>query len=294
MAAYDLSQDRILLFGDSITQHSFDPSIEGWGAAVANAYMRKMDVVNRGFGGYNTKWCKQILEDVFQTARPAAMTVGGYTPEIKLMTLFLGANDSVLPEFNPTQYVELSEYKQNLLDMLAIVRRISPTTRVLLITPPPIDPRAWGAKCAAKGRKPDRSEANTRRYRDACLEAFYEAKKTWGASLSMLDSWKVFLGRHGWSGNASGADVQYELQQVEDILSDGLHLSLLGNRLLGEAVLQAIQTAWGTGASAAGVEGGNSEQEDMSWVALEKRVPWHGAIDVDALPQSLFVNARRY
>ena len=43
--------DQILLFGDSITQKSFDPVIHGWGAILANEYMRKLDVVNRGYSG---------------------------------------------------------------------------------------------------------------------------------------------------------------------------------------------------------------------------------------------------
>jgi hypothetical protein len=36
----------IVLFGDSITEGSFD--VGGWGARLAHEYARKADVVNRG------------------------------------------------------------------------------------------------------------------------------------------------------------------------------------------------------------------------------------------------------
>jgi len=41
----------ILLFGDSITQQSFNVTYRGWGAATADWYNRYADVINRGFSG---------------------------------------------------------------------------------------------------------------------------------------------------------------------------------------------------------------------------------------------------
>jgi hypothetical protein len=41
----------IILFGDSITQFSFNPELCGWGAAMTHWYARQADVVNRGFSG---------------------------------------------------------------------------------------------------------------------------------------------------------------------------------------------------------------------------------------------------
>jgi len=43
---------RIILFGDSITQFSFDPDMGGWGIHIANRYQRRADVLNRGFSGW--------------------------------------------------------------------------------------------------------------------------------------------------------------------------------------------------------------------------------------------------
>ncbi len=47
-ALRSLAQPTIVLFGDSITEHSFDVQNGGWGARLANEYARKADVVNRG------------------------------------------------------------------------------------------------------------------------------------------------------------------------------------------------------------------------------------------------------
>ena len=41
----------IVLFGDSITQFSFNPELCGWGAAMTHWYARQADVLNRGFSG---------------------------------------------------------------------------------------------------------------------------------------------------------------------------------------------------------------------------------------------------
>lgn len=48
---HPIQLDQIVLFGDSITQQSFHPGFHGWGAVLANAYVRKLEVVNRGFSG---------------------------------------------------------------------------------------------------------------------------------------------------------------------------------------------------------------------------------------------------
>jgi hypothetical protein len=54
---------HFVLFGDSITQHSF--ANEGWGAALADLYSRKADVFLRGYSGYNTRWALLLLDKVF-------------------------------------------------------------------------------------------------------------------------------------------------------------------------------------------------------------------------------------
>lgn len=51
MAPSILDLDKMVLFGDSLTQRGFDTEQCGWAATLANCYIRKLDVVNRGFSG---------------------------------------------------------------------------------------------------------------------------------------------------------------------------------------------------------------------------------------------------
>lgn len=98
-----------LLFGDSLTQRSFEEG--GWGASLTHHYARKVnwdqqflsglvaacsphllllqaDIVNRGLSGYNSRWAKFILPHVLETrSQPPA-----------LLTIWFGANDAVLPD----------------------------------------------------------------------------------------------------------------------------------------------------------------------------------------------------
>ena len=119
--------DQILLFGDSITQYSFDPILNGFGASLSHIYVRKLDVVNRGFSGYNTTWCAELLPHVLKTTLPCAQS--GYKPSIKLITIFLGANDSVFQ--GNRQYVSLQDYKKNLCSMIDMIQENDVNTRYI-------------------------------------------------------------------------------------------------------------------------------------------------------------------
>jgi hypothetical protein len=48
-----------MLFGDSITQQSF--AAGGLGQHMSEVYQRRADIINRGYGGYNTEWALRIL-----------------------------------------------------------------------------------------------------------------------------------------------------------------------------------------------------------------------------------------
>ncbi|KND00759.1 uncharacterized protein SPPG_03872 [Spizellomyces punctatus DAOM BR117] len=213
--------DQILLFGDSLTQWSFNPEIEGWGAFLSNSYVRKLDVVNRGFSGYNTEWCKHIIAPILRTVLPSPGA------QIRLVTVFLGANDATLP-FWPQQHVPLSAYRDNLHSIIASIRNFSSNTRILLITPPPIHEGKWQKHCGQKGRSINLSVSNTLQYRNACIEVAREAK------VPLLDTWEVYFGE----------GATYNEEKADAVLSDGVHLANLGNRLLGHAVLAKILTEW--------------------------------------------------
>ena len=71
--------------------------------------VRKCDVINRGFSGYNARWCSHLLPQLVtkDVAKDAAV-----------VTIFLGANDSNNFETNPRQHVPLEEFKERLTGMV--------------------------------------------------------------------------------------------------------------------------------------------------------------------------------
>lgn len=141
-------RSQIVLFGDSITQFSFD--VGGWGARIASRYQRRADVLARGYryavsfqksllrcdyshgfildSGYNTRWALQVV--------PNIRDIDGCVT--RLVTVFFGANDSSLNAVNPRQHVPISEYASNLHAIVAGLRSTCPSAAVVIITPPPI------------------------------------------------------------------------------------------------------------------------------------------------------------
>jgi hypothetical protein len=47
------------------------------------------DVVNRGFGGYNTRWALHLVDEVIMSNSPN---------DVRLMTVLMGANDAAHPD----------------------------------------------------------------------------------------------------------------------------------------------------------------------------------------------------
>ena len=72
--------------------------------------MFQVDVVLRGYSGYNTRWALKVLERVFPEAEG-----GGDGAPVAAVTVFFGANDATLPDRCAAfQHVPPNEYKQNL------------------------------------------------------------------------------------------------------------------------------------------------------------------------------------
>ncbi|XP_077147527.1 isoamyl acetate-hydrolyzing esterase 1 homolog isoform X1 [Ranitomeya variabilis] len=197
-----ISWPLILLFGDSITQFSFETN--GWGATLANKLVRKCDVLNRGLSGYNTRWAKYIL--------PKLIPNSSHTENIAAVTIFFGANDGSVKEENPQQHVPLEEYTENLRSMIQYLMSVGiKQDKIVLITPPPIHEPSWEKQCFTKGSKLNRLNSVTGAYAKACAEVGNE----YGADV--VDLWTLM--------QDGGSD--YTLY-----LSDGLHLSDEGNQFL--------------------------------------------------------------
>ncbi|KAK1427646.1 hypothetical protein QVD17_16337 [Tagetes erecta] len=209
---------QIVLFGDSITEQSF--RYGGWGASLTNTYSRKADIVVRGYGGYTTRWALFLLHHIFplgSTTRPIATTV------------FLGANDAALPgRTSERQHVPLEEYKENLKKIVRHLKECSPTMLIVLITPPPIDEegRLKFAKSVYKEKAmklPERTNEVTGTYAKECVEIAKEL------GVHSVNLWSKMQETQGWQ---------------KKFLSDGLHLTPAGNKVVYEEVVKVFNGAW--------------------------------------------------
>ena len=196
----------IVLFGDSLTQRSFEPS--GWGAALAHLYGRRCDVYNRGFGGYNTRWCRSMVGELF----PAHETP-------LLATVLLGTNDAALFDVEPAAHVPLEEYEDNLTAIVTHVKKRC--VHVIVLTPPCMDERQrlafqkekYGAD--ALGAL-DRRNANTKRYAEVatrvaetldvpCVDLFEATWKACASSSTRSDGVSRQNSVDPWGGAAAAA-----------------------------------------------------------------------------------------
>ncbi|KAG3273703.1 IAH1 [Ictidomys tridecemlineatus] len=110
----------------------------GWGASLADKLVRKRDVLNCGFSGYNTRWAKIIL--------PRLIRKGNKLDNPVTVTIFFGTNDS--------EHIPLAEYVSNLKSMIQYLKSVDvPEHRVILITPPPLCETAWEKECLMQGCK---------------------------------------------------------------------------------------------------------------------------------------------
>ena len=108
---------KIITFGDSLTEFGSSILNQGWTAGLQDYYSRSADLVNHGYAGYTSRTHKFLSQKLFHENLPERESV-------VLITLFLGANDSVDPAHTttfkngtcpvPNQHVPLEEYKFNI------------------------------------------------------------------------------------------------------------------------------------------------------------------------------------
>lgn len=226
---------NILLFGDSLTQRGFgENGFVGWASLLASAYTRRADIINRGFGGYNSNHAL----DVWPNIEPILEE----TP-LLFVTIFFGANDAALP--GESQHVSIDDYYHNLLEITVKVRQrlqqqqplpegvILPT--IFLFTPPPVDEVAY----ANFINKTESTRLNqiTQRYGDAVKQVVqdcnaqnstHDKTTTTAPVCALVDTWSLL------EGNNATVYPKY--------LLDGLHLNELGNRKIYQGLMDIIDS----------------------------------------------------
>jgi lysophospholipase L1-like esterase len=157
--------DKILLFGDSITEMSYNQEF-GFNLAPAlqHEYFRKLQVVARGYGGYTTEHARYIVGPTLD-----AEAAGGSA--IRLMTIFFGTNDASIDAVTLERFMENLTYTAK----VVLERGIS-----LIIVGPSVINEDAGVT--------DKSTMTNLEYSNA---AFKVAKQL---GVPFIDLWHTFLG----------------------------------------------------------------------------------------------------
>ncbi len=259
---------NIVLLGDSITQLSHSAALSGWGTHLSDVYQRRCDVLNRGMSGYNTDWYLRYLEsdqgkqDVLEK------------DDVKLVTIFFGANDASSFELNPRHHVPIDRFEMNLKNIVKICKRAyGDEVKIIFIAPPPVhhDSRLkfqverWGAEKATG--KLERTLELSGQYASIVEKVAVELK------YPCLHVWKLMQ------------DSLPNNQEWSKYLSDGLHLSREGNMFVGENLVKLIKEKYPeihvTPCQYTGYTGNSSSKGgDALGHELGNGIgPWHDEID---------------
>lgn len=201
-----MATQKFLLFGDSITEFSYDPNQWCLGQALQNVYSRKLDIIQRGFIGYNSRWCLKILPDILKELQ-----------NIGIAYIFLGSNDSMTEGCTS---VPLPEYLANMKAMVEIM--ISHDIKVVIVGPAKFDRITWD-------RLHPEDIANGWIRRE---DTFYE----YGYALSELCK----------AEGLPFVDLKTKFEETAgekwiDLLVDGLHFSGEGYKVFYEELLKIIK-----------------------------------------------------
>ncbi|KAJ2080007.1 isoamyl acetate-hydrolyzing esterase [Coemansia sp. RSA 988] len=219
--------DKLICIGDSLTQHGWDVTKQGWVAQLARTYLRRLDIINRGFSGFNSRWAKIVIPRTIPTP-----VEGSVRP--RLVTIFYGSNDAQYAGMKC--HVPLDEFKANIIDIVNVFRSpgselYSPGTRVILITQPPVGDRLYAHSSVLQGKPVDRRKETSEPYAEAVREAARELR------VPCVDLWTAMEAKIKARQNQG---TPSEFEGYEDYLWDGLHLNDNGNNLLFKLLMETI------------------------------------------------------
>ncbi|KAM0755302.1 SGNH hydrolase [Meredithblackwellia eburnea MCA 4105] len=221
--------ETIVLFGDSLTQFSWQEG--GTGAALQDFFQRRFDVLNRGFSGFNSTWGVHFGRQIFTHEE---------VTKIKLLIVWFGANDCLVPNEALGQANSLDQYLSNLRTIISLVPATVP---VILIPPPPFGPRGrakhFGTMWKPEETKFERTVERCALYARKCVELGEElASSERKGSLSVIKLNDILEKEAVRLGEGDREDG------LEQLLCDGVHLGPVGYRVLTQHLLETIKTTF--------------------------------------------------
>ncbi|KAG9258009.1 SGNH hydrolase-type esterase domain-containing protein [Emericellopsis atlantica] len=233
---------QFVLLGDSLFQQSMQLQ-EGFSfqAALQTLCCRKLDVINRGFSGYNTRNLLSVLEGVFPER-------GADTPAIEYLAILIGANDAVIDGAPTKQHVDLDEYKSNLTKIVNHPRVKQHKPKIFIITPPPVDELKHTKLDLEKGLSSSiRTSAISASYSEKAREVARENEGT-----VLIDLWQTIMhaaialapGDYQSGGPWLGTPENGKAGGLDELLPDGLHLSGKAYQIFYETLRPHVERVW--------------------------------------------------
>lgn len=225
--------NTFLLLGDSITEFAFDqypaPGDRvqfSLGAALQNAYVRRLQVLQRGFSGYTTRDGVLLARSILQTEHDEVPD----TKKIKLAYVFFGTNDARRKGTSPAnnEHLPLDKFLQNMEKIIdEFKRRDIP---LIVITPGVHDQQLWDKTHPNDLLTGDfRDNETNKLFQDAVKDKFGGIVPV----LPLMDETLAWIEKHG-SEKAKKGDYS-------EILSDGIHFTGLGYQILYDALIKLIE-----------------------------------------------------
>lgn len=210
--------DRFILFGDSITEYSSKQDGFAMAPALQDLYSTKLDIVTRGFSGYNTNQGVVMLEQVLEAEKLAGNTV-------RLMYVFMGTNDAA----TTFQHVSLDQYKQNLDKMVKMI--LKEDIKVMVVGP---TLHEENASPEFKDEPPFSSSKRNKQYADVAKEVATENK------VPFVDLWSAFQKESGFTAE----ELLEKSRDLKKFLRDGVHFTPAGYKILYNELVKTINTSF--------------------------------------------------
>lgn len=221
--------NKFLMFGDSITEYAFNQTpvssekIEFClGAALQNVYVRKLQVIQRGFSGYNSRDAVPLIRSILKTEHDNVPD----SQKIKIGYVFFGSNDSRKKGISSKnkEHVPLEDFIRNIEIVVSEFKKRN--IPVILITPGLHDSALWNVV--------DPQDLVTGDYRDNETQKLYQdAMKENFSDVPMICLFDIMS---DWM--KSKATNPHDLSEL---LYDGIHLNGTGYKLLFDELMKTIE-----------------------------------------------------
>ncbi|KAF1924296.1 SGNH hydrolase [Didymella exigua CBS 183.55] len=247
---------QFILFGASMIEWGFQEETEGLGWFLQDVYRDRISVKNEGKQNYS--YTSTRLLPAFD--RIIAQATSPNAPRTLLFIIFLGANDACF--VGNAEYVALPTFEANIRKLVEtiLVQDVMTDTKIVLITPPPINipaPDAKGkegdeirtANEVERKKKGYRTYMSKKRYAERVMQIAREYEET--TRVIGVNFWDDLIRTRlqefdeGYDDEKLPGSGLYGARDFgEGYFTDGLHLDKKGYTVLSKGLYEAVLARW--------------------------------------------------